>query len=218
MKGHAVLVSDFDGTITSNDFYQLVMEQYMDSGAPDYWGWYGAGRITHFEAMKGIFSYTPTDAERLEELIVRTQPDPELGAAAECLRSNEWDLVVVSAGCTWYIDRVLAAAGVTATVHANPGRIEPGRGLVLELPRASPFFSQETGIDKAGVVRDALARYKSVAFAGDGPPDLDAALLVDGDLRFARGFLAGELTRRGQSFREFRRWRDVVRTIVKGCR
>jgi hypothetical protein len=30
MKGHAVLVSDFDGTITSNDFYQLVMEQYMD--------------------------------------------------------------------------------------------------------------------------------------------------------------------------------------------
>jgi len=217
MRRDAVLVSDFDGTITGNDFYQLVMEQYMGPGAPDYWGWYGAGRITHFEAMKGIFSYTPTDPARLEELIAQTQPDPELGEAAECLKRNGWDLVVVSAGCTWYIDRVLGEAGVTAAVHANPGRIEPGRGLVLELPRNSPFFSREVGIDKAAVVRDARARYGRAAFAGDGPPDVEAALLVEPELRFARGFLARELTRRGQSFREFNRWREVVRVSVE-CR
>ena len=34
------------------------------------------------------------------------------------------------------------------------------------------------------------ARYDRVAFAGDGPPDIEPALLVPADMRFARGALA----------------------------
>ena len=206
-----VLVTDFDGTITERDFYQLVIDH---APAADCWGEYLSGRLTHFEAMRAILAHAPTDEATLAGMLAETRPDPQLGAAAAALRRAGWELVVASAGCAWYIERILRAAGVRAEVHANPGRIEPGRGLAMELPRASRFFSAQTGIDKEAVVRDALARSGRVAFAGDGPPDLAPALLVEGGLRFARGWLAGELVRRGLAFQPFRRWSEIAAALL----
>jgi 2-hydroxy-3-keto-5-methylthiopentenyl-1-phosphate phosphatase len=53
-----------------------------------------------------------------------------------------------------------------------------------------------------------------VAFAGDGPPDLQAALLVPPGLRFARGGLAEELRARGEAFQPFSRWSEIARELV----
>ncbi len=209
----AALVTDFDGTMTERDFYALVMEKCIPKGAPDDWGEYAAGRITHFEAMRRIFSYAPADEAGLEELLAAMRPDPELAGAVETLRKGRWDVIVVSAGSSWYIDRILASAGVRGVpVHANPGQV--GSGLVLEMPRGSRYFSEETGVDKSAVVRDALGRYERVAFAGDGPPDLPASLLVKTEDRFARGWLARELRKRRERFREFERWSDIARALT----
>jgi HAD superfamily phosphoserine phosphatase-like hydrolase len=203
------LITDFDGAITEQDFYALVPNTAAD------WAEYTGGRITHFEAMRRIFARAPSDEGALDEMLTAMRPDPELSAAIARLAANGWDTVIVSAGSTWYIERILERAGVRLTVHANPGHIEPGRGLVLEMPPAdSPFYSAEVGIDKSAVVRDALARYGRVAFAGDGPPDLPAALLVDAERRFARGWLARELTKRRQPFQSFRRWSEIAARLT----
>lgn len=211
----SIFVSDFDGTITDNDFYALILERHTEPGAPDYWARYRAGEITHFEAMKLIFSHAPSEPGKLEDLLASTHPDPQFGAAARRLRDAGWDLTIVSVGSSWYIDRILERAGVTATVHANPGAIRNGQGLVLELPRSSPFFSPQVGIDKSAVVRDALARYRRVAFAGDGPPDIAPALLIAPGMRYARGFLAREMSRRNEPFQRFERWSEVVDNLVR---
>lgn len=206
------LVSDFDGTITDKDFYLLVMEE---SGARDPFPDYLSGRISHFDAMARIFAHSPSDPSTLESMIARTGPDPALGECVRSLEREGWDLIVVSAGSDWYIRRILASAGVeAAAIHANPGRIEDGRGLVIEKPRLSPFFCDEAGIDKRAVVRDALSRYVRVAFAGDGPPDAPSALLVDEHLRFARRWLARDLARRRYPYRPFTRWSDIPRALT----
>jgi 2-hydroxy-3-keto-5-methylthiopentenyl-1-phosphate phosphatase len=83
------------------------------------------------------------------------------------------------------------------------------------LPVDSPFFSAPTGIDKPGVVRDALRRTEHVAFAGDGRPDLEPALLVRPEYRFARGWLAEALTERGEAFHPFSRWSEVADKLPK---
>jgi 2-hydroxy-3-keto-5-methylthiopentenyl-1-phosphate phosphatase len=208
------LVSDFDGTITRNDFYVLIARKYLPPQTADYFDLYREGRLSHFEAMAAYFSHMPSDDDAIQILLRATEPDPELASAANRLKNSDWDLIIVSAGSAWYIDRILAEAGVHAVVHSNPGKVVPGQGLVLERPKNSPFFSEEVGVDKAAVVRDAQARYERVAFAGDGPPDIAAALPVSPDLRFARGFLAQELRRKGEKFREFERWSEVVEALV----
>src|SRR5215472_10503912 len=140
-------VSDFDGTITDFDVYALIAERYMPTDHPDYFADYLAGHVTHFEAMQAFFHFVPSEPQALDRLLRDTKPDPQLAYCARRLEANGWDLIIVSAGSSWYIERI--AAGISATIHSNPGHIEEGRGLVIRLPKESPFFSPETGIDKA---------------------------------------------------------------------
>ena len=70
------------------------------------------------------------------------------------------------------------------------------------------------GVDKSAVVRHALQVAETVAFAGDGPPDVQPALLVLPDLRFARGVLAEALRDRGETFRTFSRWSEIARKLA----
>jgi 2,3-diketo-5-methylthio-1-phosphopentane phosphatase len=212
---HKIFVSDYDGTITDKDFYALVAERYAPADTPDYFAQYREGRITHFEAMAAYFAFVPVEEQQIEELLEASQPDPDLGASVASLRRAGWELLVVSAGSSWYIERVLRRAGVAASVYSNPGRLENGRGLVLEEPdTSSPYHSASIGIDKSAVVRHALQDAETVAFAGDGLPDLQPALLVRPELRFARRALADELQQRGEAFRQFSRWTDIVRELV----
>jgi 2-hydroxy-3-keto-5-methylthiopentenyl-1-phosphate phosphatase len=210
-----IFVSDYDGTITDKDFYSLLAERYVPADAPDYFAQYREGRISHFEAMAAYFRFAPTEQQGLEELLAASQPDPDLGVSAARLRQAGWDLWVVSAGSSWYVERVLRQASVAATVYSNPGRLENGRGLVLErLDDSSPYYSAAEGVDKSAVVRHALHIAGTVAFAGDGPLDLQAALLVPSGLRFARGFLAEELRSRGEAFQPFSRWSEIARELA----
>ncbi|MBX9582384.1 MAG: hypothetical protein K2X87_18940 [Gemmataceae bacterium] len=52
----AVLVSDFDGTMTRHDFYRLAIESLLPPDTPDHWADYRAGTITHFEALWRYFA------------------------------------------------------------------------------------------------------------------------------------------------------------------
>lgn len=210
----SILVSDFDGTLTREDFYQLVMDRRFPPDAPNVWQEYLDGRITHFEVMRQTFLTAEPGEAELIELTRLMHLEPDLAAELDALRAAGWDVVVVSLGCAWYIERLLREAGVELDVHASPGRIADGR-LSMEWPEGSPFLSPETGIDKPAVVRTALAGGRTVAFAGDGAPDLTAALLVPPGLRFARRgrALAAELDARGESYRPFDRWAEVARSL-----
>src|SRR5215472_3580122 len=212
---HKIFVSDYDGTVTDKDFYSLLAERYLPADTPDYFARYREGRISHFDAMAAYFSFAPTEEQQLEELLAASRPDPDLAASAALLRRAGWKLWVVSAGSSWYVERVLRGAGVAATVYSNPGRLENGRGLMLEkLDPSSPYHSASVGVDKSAVVRHALHVAKMVAFAGDGPPDLQPALLVRPELRFARGLLADALRGCGEGFRPFSRWREMARELA----
>ena len=53
-----------------------------------------------------------------------------------------------------------------------------------------------------------------MAFAGDGFPDEEAALLVPGSLRFARGDLADVLAQKGEPFQPFDAWSQIARCLL----
>jgi len=213
-----VLVTDFDGTLTQHDFYELVRRELLPRGTPNYWDQYRAGVITHFEALAGYFASITADEATVLALVDRMEIEPRLKSAVAELQAAGWKIIIASAGCRWYIDRLLASRDVQLELHANLGTFQPGRGLVMELPTKSPFFSPTHGIDKAAVVRRSLAGARMVAFAGDGFPDLDAAKLVPANIRFARGDLAEALTREGLSFHPFQRWLEVAQHLLAHTR
>ncbi|QDU21989.1 HAD-IB family phosphatase [Urbifossiella limnaea] len=209
-----VLVSDFDGTMTRHDFYKLALADLLPPDVPDQWAAYRAGEITHFEALRRYFAAIRAPEAEVLAVVDRMELDPGLKAAVTTLAEAGWVVVVTSAGCGWYIGRLLAAAEVSVEVHANPGRFEAGAGVLMEKPVGSPYYCENLGVDKARVVRDHLAAGRTVAFAGDGFPDSEAARLVPDGLRFARADLADVLTREGLPFHPFEVWSDIARVLV----
>jgi 2,3-diketo-5-methylthio-1-phosphopentane phosphatase len=203
------LVTDFDGTVTRNDFFRLVVEQLAPGGMDQFWQGYLDDRYTHFEALQGIFASIRVPEQRLLDLVAQVHAEPDMADRVERLRRAGWEVVVASAGCGWYIERTLARLGVQLEVHSNPGTFDPERGLQMHRPIHSPYYSPTHGIDKAAIVRAGLARGQVVAFAGDGFPDLPAARLVPQTHRFARHDLRSAMQRERLPFVPFERWGEV---------
>ncbi|MBV8488504.1 MAG: HAD-IB family phosphatase [Planctomycetaceae bacterium] len=207
-------MTDFDGTMTRHDFYRLATQSLLPPDLPDYWREYRSGKLTHFEALQAIFASIRADRATVLATVDQMELDPDLPAALDRLKQAGWDVAVTSAGCDWYIQILLAKAGVRLPVWSNPGRFEEGRGLLMELPKDSPFFSPSLGVDKAAIVRDAQKSGRQVAFAGDGFPDIDAARLVPAQLRFARADLVRALRQEGLEFQPFDRWSEIASILA----
>src|ERR1700739_2051121 len=185
----SILISDFDGTLTRYDFFDRVRKRWPFPPQDDPWEKFVAGEITNFQALAEIFAAIRTTEEDLLELADSTELDASFAESARRLQDRGWEIVIASAGCDWYIKFLLSKAKVSVLVYANPGVFDPERGLQMALPESSHFFSPTTGVNKMEIVRDALKQSERVAYAGDGRPDLEPALLVKPALRFARGWL-----------------------------
>lgn len=214
-RNNKILISDFDGTMTERDFFRIALSRLPPAAAAP-WERYEQGRLSHFDALAEIFSGLQVDQQEFEAMLEEMQVEEGLAEACNCLQREGWSLVIASAGCSLYIERILSRAGVKAVVHANPGELVPGGGLVMKAPQQSPYFTAATGIDKVAVVRHHLEQGFDTAFAGDGRPDLAPALLLPPGRRFARGWLAEELERRREPFVRFERWRDIARCLCGG--
>ncbi len=212
--GSNILVSDFDGTMTRYDFYRLAIEHLIPADCPDYWSGYRQGRLTHFEALRKYFLQIRASEAEVLAVVDQMELDPELPASLRALRAAGWHVVVTSAGCDWYIQRLFNQAGIRLEVYANPGDFVPGVGLDMRLPIGSPFLSQTVGVDKAGVVKRAQQLGGRVVFAGDGLPDSEAACLVTSDYRFAKSDLAETLSNKQQAFQPFERWSEIANQLL----
>src|SRR5271168_4712359 len=106
-----VLVSDFDGTMTRHDFYKLAIESLLPPDTPDYWAEYRTGEITHFEALRSYFAAIRASEDEVLAVVKQMELDANLPSAIESLGRAGWSVVITSAGCDWYIRKLLGAVG-----------------------------------------------------------------------------------------------------------
>lgn len=210
----ALLITDFDGTLTETDFYQLALERFTPPGTNGIWQRYKRRELTPLQTLQEIFAAIQAPPGEVIAALDDMQFDPGAAAAIQRLRAAGWEVVIVSGGCEWYIQHLLAKAGIQAVVHANPGEFSAGGGLKMRGPTESPYFSAAAGIDKAAIVREALEKYRDVAFAGNSAPDLEAARVVNDNRRFARSQLADLLDEEHRPYRRFQRWSDIAELLL----
>ena len=213
MASDKVLITDFDGTMTQHDFYSCVVQALLHPDDLEPWNAYTRGDITHFEALRRIFERIRGDMLQMEQVLAAMEFDTMATSAVQRLQRDGWKVIVVSNGCNWYIERFFRRHGLHLELHTNPGEYTPERGLQMQLPTQSAYFSDQFGISKSAVVCDACQSFGTVAFAGDGRPDLEPALMVSPERRFAKGWLAAELRSRGESFHEFSNWSEIVEKL-----
>ncbi len=179
-----LLISDFDGTISKLDFFQQILNHYFLEGENGDYLAYREKRISSFTLLSSIFQNIGLSESELETEIQRIPIDDTFTETARWILQRGGDICILSAGCDYYIKRRLRLEGLgEIPVVSNRGIYSDG-GICMLRDTDSPWYSEESGIDKGKATAHFKKNYDLVAYAGDGTFDVPAAKLVN--LRFAK--------------------------------
>jgi 2-hydroxy-3-keto-5-methylthiopentenyl-1-phosphate phosphatase len=211
----AVLVFDFDNTITIGDVLDEIVEKFSpDEGWKTWEREWVEGRLPAIECLRLQVENLRVTRERLFEHLGSVRIDPAFAGILRWARARQVELFIVSDSFQPLIERILANNSIEGVpVFAN-GLAFSGEKLVPSFPFHDPAFPRS-----ANAKAKHLAPYSghTIIFAGDGRSDLDAALASD--IVFAKNSLANELATRGKRFHAFKTLKPLaafLRTLEEG--
>lgn len=211
MKKAFAFVSDFDKTMTREDFYIIVIDKLLGKAGWDFFNLQKERGVLGVEFLNSIFQKMNMTEEEVLKEISLIPFDPGAKSFIEDITEQGGDFCIISAGTSYYIDKVLRQHNIkNVTVFSSPGIYENG-GIKICPSQSSPYYHHGYGIDKGKVMDHILSQYEKVYFAGDSLPDVEAA--VKADVVFARYRLPEYLSKRKKDYIEFDCFDDIRRSI-----
>lgn len=212
-----IFVSDFDGTLTEKDFYKIIMDKYLKEKCRNLYRDWRNKKIRDIDYLGYVFENIGRNEKEILEDIMEISIDPYAKEFINNVKSSGGDFAVVSAGTSYYIERLFESKEIkNVTIYSNKS-IFKDNGLHFQLDETSEFYSSIYGIDKEKVVKKLKEKYNFIFYAGDSEPDLKAALISD--VVFARGSLSELLRENDKKFIEFKNFQDIwnkVENILRG--
>lgn len=208
-----VLVSDFDGTLTEKDFYQMIIDDYLgEMGIAIYEAW-KRKEYKDEEFLNKIYGALDMDEKELMAYILTIQWDQHANYVIQKIRENGGEFVIISAGSSYYIQPVLEKEKIDEVkVYSIPGSYK-NRGLFLEIDQESCYYSDQYGIDKVKIVKELKEQYEKVYYAGDSMLDMEACILSD--VIFAKGKLQALLEDRGIKYIAIDNYKDIEKYFIE---
>ncbi len=206
-----VFVSDFDGTLTKKDFYKILSDEYYKEEIKDMYNNWQNGEIRDVDYLGYIFKNVKRNEDEILEDIMKISLDPFTKQFIERINALGGEFVIVSAGTSYYIEKVLKMQGIgDVKIYSNRATFK-NNGLHFALDEKDEFYSDIFGIDKEKVVKKLRSKYSKVFYAGDSRPDVKAAL--EADLVFAKGKLVNLLKEKGKAFIEFNNFSEIIEKV-----
>lgn len=211
--GEFVFVSDFDGTLTKKDFYQMMIDDYLgDAGQTLYKEW-RQGLHLDKDFLGKIYSTINREEDEILKDILRIEWDESAHEFIQKVRKCGGEFIILSAGTSYYIERLLKEKGLSdVKVYSNPG-IYKDKGIHLQIDKNSLYYSERYGIDKAKVVEDLKKQYTHVYYAGDSAPDILPCKIAD--MAFAKGSLQEMLRAENIDFIPIKSFKDVATILTE---
>ncbi|MCL2485953.1 MAG: MtnX-like HAD-IB family phosphatase [Endomicrobia bacterium] len=214
-------ISDFDGTITKEDFFNMVIERLLTPDDLKPWQDYLDKKITHYQALGEIFSKIRISQSKLEQFIQSIEIDPYFTQTLDVCKTLKIPIYICSAGMDYYILKRIPREieKYNITLLSNKGEYSPEIGFTLTPPPSDHmFFNKNTGISKEALVEHLKNQGFFTIYAGDGIPDLKAAKIAD--TVFAKSVLLELCRKQNIKTLEFNDFRDITKYIKQlkmGC-
>ncbi len=211
--GKFVFISDFDGTLTEKDFYQMIIDDYLGEAGQKLYKEWRQGLHLDKDFLGQIYRAINREETEILEDILRIEWDESANEFIRRVRENGGEFIILSAGTSYYINLLLKEKGLSdVKVYSNPG-IYKDKGIHLQIDESSLYYSERYGIDKAKVVLDLKKQYEHVYYAGDSAPDILPCKLAD--LAFAKGGLQEMLQSESVNFVPIKSFKDVTTTLIE---
>lgn len=179
-------VSDFDGTISKQDFYWLVIEKYFPKGHDLYDKW-KKGELLDIDFLSQIFSSIHQDEDKIIADILSIPIDEHVPMFIKKVQENNGDFYILSAGTDYYIYHILKKYGIeNVKVFSNEGYFYE-KNVFMNIDENHHHYSKRYGIDKSKVIQELKEQYTNVYFSGDSEPDSHPAAYAD--ITFAKDTL-----------------------------
>ncbi len=206
-------VSDFDGTLSSKDFYHIVIDKYMgEKGREFYLEWKKTKKI-NVEFLNKIFGSIDLTENEIFEDISKIPIDDHAIDFINKVRENSGDFYIVSAGTSYYIKILLEYLGIKEVKVISMDGVYSNGGIKIMPDQNSPYYSEVFGLDKRKVVEDIKKEYEYVFFAGDSEPDFGAAKAAD--MVYAKGELDGLLRKENIQFNAFSDFKEIEKDLLE---
>lgn len=208
------LVSDFDGTITDDDFFNYLSEHYFNDEMLAPWREYLAGKKTHFNALNEMFSQLRESEADFKKFIKTINFDKVFFKVAELCGKKDIPVYICSAGCDYYINELIGNEIKKYNINlvTNFGYYSPKTGLKMTAPdENSPYFDEKIGISKQNIVKKLQNDGYMCIYAGDGPPDFEAAQIAD--VVFAKKIMLQKCQTAGIKTEKFDSFENVYQFI-----
>lgn len=203
-------VTDFDGTITDDDFFGYVKNAYFDDEVLEPWRRYLAGEMSHFDALKQIYGTLRVSESDLEELVKKVTLDEWAIPTFKLCYEAQIPIFIASAGCDYYINMLIGAEIEKYNIKliTNTGTYSKDSGLLMEKPtKNNLFYDENVGISKGKIVKNIRDNGRFVVFAGDGPPDIEPARYAN--VVFAKKFLLDKCIKEDIRIEKFDSYKDI---------
>lgn len=179
-------VSDFDGTISKQDFYIFMMDKYFPEGRELFKKW-KAGELKDIDFLSTVFKSINQEEEQIIEDTLSIPIDEYVPHFIKNVQKNGADFYILSAGTDYYIYHILKKYGIeNVKVFSNEGYFHE-KNVHLNVDKNLWHYSERYGIDKSKVIQKLKNEYEKVYFIGDSEPDSHPAVFAD--LTFAKNGL-----------------------------
>lgn len=217
LKSDVLVVSDFDGTISTRDISYELLKKFSRGGWEDINGDYIKGNIGSREAFSRIIdTIEATRSEMIDFIEEISFVDPHFVQFYNYLKEQGINLVIASDGFKMYIDALMEKIGLSdIPVYAND-IIEDENG---KLKAIFPYYNEECGrygTCKSDIVKKLLKEHDHIVFIGDGYSDSCAAAYPQ--TLFAKGFLYSHAAVEKIPCIHFNDFRDVHNEFEKEVR
>jgi 2,3-diketo-5-methylthio-1-phosphopentane phosphatase len=211
-------ISDFDGTITKEDFFQMAADRLLCKEALEPWEEYHAGNLSHLAALNRIFAGIHISLKEMKAFISSIRVDRAFFGVAALCKMRGIPFAICSAGTEYYvkkrIGKYLKKYGIA--LYSNGGVYSPAEGLrLIAPPRGSPFYDADAGISKAALVESFNKKDFFTVYAGDGRPDIKAARKAGAV--FARGLLLELCRKENINVFELKTFKDIKEYLGARC-
>lgn len=205
-------VSDFDGTISKQDFYIVMMDKYFPEGRELYKKW-KAGEIKDIDFLATIFKSINQEEEKIIEDTLAIPIDEYVPDFIKKVQASGADFYILSAGTDYYIYHLLKKYGVeNVKVFSNEGHYRE-KNVHMNIDKKQWHYSQRYGIDKSKVIQKLKEEYETIYFIGDSEPDSHPARYAD--VTFAKNGLQNLLHEKNVPFIPVETFKEVEEYLLE---
>jgi 2-hydroxy-3-keto-5-methylthiopentenyl-1-phosphate phosphatase len=174
------VLCDFDGTISTGDVTDLLLEAFGRPGWQELEAEWRAGRIGSRVCMQRQIACLDASKAELDEAIDAIGVDESFLAFVDAVRSHGWALSIVSDGLDYAIERILRRHHIPALpVYANRLTQVGERSWQLDSPHAKSACRPASGMCKCARAQLTQADGGKVLMIGDGQSDFCVAGAAD---------------------------------------